>query len=272
MAHDPTAPLTICGSLSRYPVSLGRAMHLAGYEALGLAYTYVPFACRDVAGALAGIRALSIRGVGVSMPFKLDVLPHLDALDDYARRIGAVNTIVNDDGKLTGFNTDAIGARRALEEVTSLAGKRTLVLGAGGAARAVCVALADAGARLVIANRSRERAEELATLTGATARDEEEASRAADYDVVVNATSVGMKDVDARSPIPTEALRAGQVVMDIVYKPLETALVVAARGRGATVVRGERMLLFQAMEQFRLYTGREAPRGAMEGALLGVIS
>ena len=148
-----TPAVTICGSLSLHPVSLGRAMHEAGYRALSLPWMYAPFACRDVAGALAGVRALSIRGVGVSMPFKLDVLPHLDALSPLAARIGAVNTIVNDAGTLTGHNTDAIGARRALEEVTALAGKRVLLLGAGGAARAVAVAIAEAGAVLVIANR-----------------------------------------------------------------------------------------------------------------------
>src|ERR1700688_4199915 len=112
-----SAPVTLCGSLSLHPVSTGAAMHLAGYRALGLAFTYVPFKVTDLAGALTGMRALGIRGFGVSMPFKQDVVPLLDALDPLAARIGAVNTVVNDGGRLTGYNTDALGAVRALEEV-----------------------------------------------------------------------------------------------------------------------------------------------------------
>jgi shikimate dehydrogenase len=263
--------ITICGSLSLYPISLGRTMHEAGYRALGLPWMYAPFACRDVPGAITGIRALSIRGVGVSMPYKLEVIPFLDALSPYAERIGAVNTIVNDDGRLTGHNTDAIGARQALEEAITLKDRRVLLLGAGGAARAVAVSLADAGTKLVISNRDLGKAEALAAHVGATARDASEAERAADYEIIVNASSRGMTDVDPTSPIPATALRAGQVVMDIVYKPLETVLLSDARVASATAIGGARMLLFQAMEQFRLYTGKEPPRAAMEGALLDAL-
>lgn len=259
--------LTLCGSLSLHPVSLGAAMHLAGYRALGLAFTYVPFAVRDLAGAVAGMRALGIRGCGVSMPYKLEVMPLLDAIDDVAAKIGAVNTIVNDDGRLTGHNSDWIGAVRALEEARPLAGARALLLGAGGAARAVAFGLAERGARTTIANRDVAKAEALARETGATAASLDEVARAGDYDVVVNATSVGMAEIDPRSPVPEEALAAGQVVMDIVYKPIETALVAAARRRGAHAIHGGRMLLYQAARQFELYTGREAPLAAMDEAL-----
>jgi shikimate dehydrogenase len=259
--------LLICGSMSRFPVGLGRAMHEAGYRALGLDAVYVPFACRDVAGALAGMRALGIRGLGVSMPFKLEVLPLLDDLSPDARRIGAVNTIVQEGGALTGHNTDASGALAALLEQGLVEGRRALLLGAGGAARAVGVALAGAGVRLAICNRSADRAAELASLLGAEAAPADEVTRAGRYDLVINASSRGMADVDPSSPVPEGALRAGQLVMDIVYKPIETALVRQARAAGARVVSGERMLLHQAMGQFRLYTGQEAPREAMEEAL-----
>src|ERR1700735_3464792 len=110
--------VTLCASFSAHPVSTGGAMPLAGCRALGRPFTYVPFKVRDLAGAVTGMRALGIRGAGVSMPFKQEVMPLLDAIDPAAASIGAVNTIVNDDGKLTGHNTDAIGAARALEEVT----------------------------------------------------------------------------------------------------------------------------------------------------------
>src|SRR5688500_12661004 len=109
--------LTLCGSISLHPVSLGAAMHLAGYAALGLSYTYVPFGVTDLAGAIAAMRVLGIRGLGISMPYKQSVIELLDDLDPVAAKIGAVNTVVNDEGRLSGYNTDCVGALRALEEV-----------------------------------------------------------------------------------------------------------------------------------------------------------
>jgi shikimate dehydrogenase len=263
--------LTLCGSLSLHPVSLGAAMHNEGYRALGLPFTYVPFKVEDPKGALTGMRALGIRGFGVSMPFKQAVLPLLDALDPLAARIGAVNTIVNDAGHLTGHNTDASGAIRALSEVHDVAGARLLLLGAGGAARAIAFAASDRGAVVTIANRDRGKAEALARATGARAAGLDEAARALDYAIVVNATSAGMAEVDPRSPLPFDALREGLVVMDIVYKPIETELLREARRRGAKTIHGGRMLLHQAAGQFELYTGAPAPLEAMEAALLAQI-
>ena len=235
-------------------------MHLAGYRALGLAFTYVPFAVTDLEGAIRGMRALGVRGLGISMPYKQSVIPLLDALDPLAARIGAVNTVVNDAGRLTGHNTDCAGAIRALGPV---AGSRVLLLGAGGAARAVAHGLVEAGADLAIANRDPAKAEALAAAAGGRAAPWSEVERAGAYDVVVNATSVGMREVAAGSPVPETAIRAGQRVMDIVYKPIETALVLAARRRGAEAIDGSRMLLHQAAKQFELYTGEVAPIDAM---------
>ncbi len=268
-APSPAARLTLCGSISLYPVSLGSSMHLAGYRALGLPFTYVPFRVTDLAGALTGMRALGIRGMGVSMPYKQEIMPLLDAIDPQAERIGAVNTVVRgEDGRLTGYNTDAVGAVRAIEEARSLAGARVLLLGAGGAARAIAHGVAGAGAKLVLANRTREKAEEIARgLEGAAVRGIDEALAAADWDVLVNATSKGMREVDPQSPVPEEAIRPGTVVMDIVYKPIETELVKAAERRGARAIHGGRMLLHQAARQFELYTGVAAPLEAMDAAL-----
>ena len=263
-----SAVLTLCGSMSLHPVSLGAAMHLAGYRALGLSFTYVPFRVTDVRGALVGMRALGVRGLGVSMPYKQDVMPFLDELDPLARRIGAVNTVVNEGGVLTGYNTDCVGAVRALEEVRPARGARILVLGAGGAGRAVAFGLVDAGAEVVLANRDIDKAKQIAAELSCSVTNLDEACRSAgSYDVVVNATSVGMREVDASSPVPEEALVAGQVVMDIVYKPIKTALVRAASRRSCRVIHGGRMLLHQAGRQFELYTGRAAPLGAMDEAL-----
>jgi shikimate dehydrogenase len=259
--------ITLCGSLSRHAVPLGAAMHNAGYRALGLGFTYVPFETHDLRGALAGMRALGIRGFGVSMPFKLEIMPLLDAVDELAAKIGAVNTVVNDDGRLTGHNTDWCGAARALAEATQLGGTRVLVLGAGGAGRAVAYGLARAGAAVTVCNRSDERGRRLADEVGCASRPWAAREALDDVDALVNATSQGMEDVDPRSPVAAGALRPGLTVMDIVYKPLETALVAAARSRGAVVVHGGRMLLHQAARQFELYTGRPAPLPAMDAAL-----
>ncbi|WP_420854396.1 shikimate dehydrogenase [Sorangium cellulosum] len=261
--------LTLCGSISRHPVSTGAAMHLAGYRALGLDFTYIPFSVTDVEGATRGMRALGIRGLGVSMPYKQAVIPLLDEIDPVAARIGAVNTIVNDEGRLKGYNTDWIGAVRALEEVAQLGGARVLLLGAGGAARAVAFGLAERGASVTVANRDLDKARQLAAAIGGAAAPLDREAFSADHDVLVNATSRGMADVDPRSPVPEEALREDLLVMDIVYKPMLTELVEAARRRGATAVHGGRMLLHQAAEQFRLYTGREPPLAAMDEALRG---
>jgi len=254
-------------------------MHEAGYRALGLPFTYVPFEVRDLAGALAGMRSLGIRGFGVSQPFKQAVIPLLDALDPIAEQIGAVNTIVGSNGRLVGHNTDWIGAVRALEETGALSGTSVLLLGAGGAARAIAFGLRERGARVTIANRTFDKAAALAAATGARAATWDETNRLGDYDVVLNATTLGQEGVHERaSAIPLDdasfphgSIRAGQIVMDIVYKPLQTPLLAAARSRGAIAVHGGRMLLHQASAQFELYTSHPAPREAMDEALRAAI-
>jgi shikimate dehydrogenase len=260
-------PIVLCGSLSTWAVTLGAAMHEAGYAACGLRWRYVPFEVGDLRGALSGMRALGIRGLGVSMPFKLDVMPLLDAIDPLAARVGAVNTIVNDDGVLTGFNTDGTGAARALKEQLRIDGARALVLGGGGAARAVAHGLSDGGAHVTCCNRTATKAAAIAAAVGGTQRDWSGRHRLDDIDVVVNATSLGMTDVDPTSPIDSAALTPAHVVMDIVYKPLATELLQGACARGAVTIDGGRMLLHQAARQFELYTGRDAPLDAMDAAL-----
>lgn len=262
---------TLCGSLSLHPVSLGAAMHRAGYAALGLDFAYVPFAVRDLGGAMAGMRALGIRGFGVSMPYKLDVIPLLDRLTPLAEAIGAVNTVVNEDGQLVGHNTDAHGAVRALQELGELGGARALVYGAGGAARAVAFGLCEAGARVGLANRTQARARtlqaSLAERFGADRVELVDLERDGDWTVLVNASSAGMEGYGSASPFPSGWLRPGRNVLDAVYKPVRTELVVAAERAGAAVVHGARMLLHQAAGQFELYTRTAAPLAAMDAAL-----
>ncbi len=150
----------LCGSFAGRASQVGVRVHNAAYRALGLNYTYVAFSIRDAHSAVAAMRALSMRGCAITMPFKETVLPLLDRLDPHAAAIGAVNTIVNDDDILTGYNTDWLAARQALEEVTALDGKVAAVLGAGGASRAVCYALSSRGCTVHVFNRTVARAEE----------------------------------------------------------------------------------------------------------------
>jgi shikimate dehydrogenase len=246
-------------------------MHEAGYRALGLPFTYVPFELRDahdLPGATQGMRALGIRGFGVSQPFKQAVMPLLDSLDPVAAQIGAVNTIVNSGSRLVGHNTDWSGAVRALEETRSVAQARVLLLGAGGAARAIAFGLAKSRADVTLANRTRAKAASLAQETGAKVAPWD-ALRMGDYEIVINATTLGQdrQDNEDAAPPSCDSLRPGQLVMDIVYKPLATKLLAEARARGAEVVHGGRMLLHQAAAQFELYTGRPAPLAAMDEAL-----
>jgi len=260
--------VTLCGSLSLHASPLGVAMHEAGYRALDLDWRYVPFEITPTTleAAVGAMRVLGIRGLGISMPFKQQLLPLLDRIDPLAAAIGAVNTVVNEDGELTGHNTDAFGAARALEEVVPLRGKTVLLLGAGGAARAVGFGLQEAGASVRLSNRTDTKAEALAEHLGVGAVPwANRAEAAATADVVVNATSAGMVEVDPAPPLPRAALRPELVVMDIVYKPLRTALLEAASA--CRTVHGGRMLLHQAARQFELYTGQPAPLSRMDEAL-----
>jgi shikimate dehydrogenase len=259
--------ITLCGSFSLHPVGTGAAMHQAGYAALGLPFVYVPFKVVDLAASVAAARTLGIRGIGISMPFKIDIMPMLDDIETVAREIGAVNTVVNEGGRLVGHNTDHEGAMRALEEVTTLRDRNVLLLGAGGAARAIAFGLRGRGARVVIANRDRHKADLIAQATGASSAGAEGLSETSSYDVIVNATSLGMSDVDPRSPLEPSAIHRGQVVMDIVYKPIETQLLSIAKNAGATAIHGGRMLLHQAARQFELYTNVTAPLDVMDSAL-----
>lgn len=262
----------LCGSISARPSPLGTAMHNAGYRALDLPFVYVAFPTDNPRQAVLAMRYLSIRGFGVSMPHKIAVMPHLDAIDETAARIGAVNTIVNDEGHLTGYNTDWVGAVRALEELVELAGKRSIVIGAGGAARAIVYGLVERGSRVTIFNRTAERGAALAQDFGATfGGGPADLASAGEYDVLVNATSVGFHAPE-ESVVPASLLRPGSAVLDAVFLPPQTKLIRDAQARGCTAVPGTRMLVHQALVQFELYTGETAPLEAMEEALLATIS
>ena len=247
--------------------SLSPHMHRAAYGQMGLDADYVAFCVTDLKAAMSGIRGLDIRGVSVTLPFKTDVIPFLDEIDDTARRIGAVNTILNNDGRLTGFNTDAAGLMRDLKEVMPLAGKRVAVLGAGGAARSAVFGAQREGADVIIVNRTEEKGLNLAFECDGTFQPLSEISRV-EADVLINTTSVGMAPAVGQSPVPADILARFPWVVDIIYNPLETQLLRDAAATGCRVRNGVGMFVHQGAEQIRLWTGQEPPVETMRQAVL----
>jgi shikimate dehydrogenase len=262
-----TAATALCG-IALHPAGHTRspALHNAAFDAMGIDARYLAFdvAPGDLAAAIAGMRGLGLRQLAISLPHKEAVIPLLDRVDETARRIGAVNTVTRRERELEGSNTDWIGAVRALERHAKLAGCRAVVLGAGGSARAVTFGLLARGASVTLLNRSPARAEALARELGAQGAGPLEALAGTPCDVLVQTTSVGLRS-DA-SPVAAEALPRGALVMDAVYDPPETRLLREARLRGARTVGGKWMLVEQAAEQIRLWTGREPPTDVMARA------
>jgi shikimate dehydrogenase len=251
--------------------SLSPALHNAAFAALGLDWVYLAFEVPAGAAAVAveGMRALGIDGLNVTMPHKADVAAAVDRLSSVAERLGAVNTVVRRGGVLVGESTDGAGFLDALraDEGFDPAGKRCVVVGAGGAARAVVLALADAGAEVVVVGRTPERVAACAALGGRVGA----AAEAGDADLVVNATPVGMGD-DPGLPLDPALLGRGQLVVDLVYHPVHTALLTEARARGAVAVNGLGMLIHQAAHAFRLWTGEDPPLEVMSAAALRALS
>ncbi|GAH82415.1 unnamed protein product, partial [marine sediment metagenome] len=228
-------------------------------------YAYITLRASEIERAIETIRARDIRGASVTTPHKVTALKSLDRLDPTAKAIGAVNTIVNDNGVLTGYNTDGEGALKALKEVTDLGGKRVVLVGSGGAALAIAAALKENGAKLVILNRDEAKARQLADKVGAEdAGVLSKISLVTKADILINATTVGMSPETKETIVPQEFLHDHLTVFDIVYNPKETRLITEARARGCAVVYGYKMLLYQAARQFELFTGRPAPLEVME--------
>jgi len=248
--------------------SLSPLIHNAGYQALGINYLYVPFQVKDIKRVIEGIRGLNIRGASITMPHKANVMEYLDEIDEVAKKIGAVNTIVNNNGVLRGYNTDCDGALKALEEVTALAGKKAVLIGAGGVGSAIALGLKRGGAKLVILNRTEEKAKRLAEMFDAEdSGGLKKLAEISSADILINATSVGMWSKTNQSLVPKKLLHNRLTVFDTVYNPKETKLLTEARERGCAIVYGYRMFLYQAAVQFELFTGHQAPLVAMESAL-----
>jgi shikimate dehydrogenase len=243
-------------------------IHNGAFKRLGWNAVYLAFEIKNLEEALRGIRGLGVRGVSVTHPFKTEVIPFLDKVEKLAKKIGAVNTIVHREGRLIGYNTDCDGALEALEEKMDLRGKRVVLLGAGGAARAIGFGLKERDGQLIITNRSRDRGEALSrelkchfipmsSLFKMKAGELE-------ADVVINATSLGMVPRERETPIPKKLLRKGMMVMDIVYEPLQTKLLREAKEKGCLTINGLEMLVQQGVAQFMIWTGKRPEIGKIK--------
>lgn len=242
--------------------SLSPTMHNAAFSAKGINAVYLAFETEDLEGAVRGLKALNIKGASITIPFKSQIIPYLDEIDPLASRIGAINTIVNRDRRLMGFNTDASGALRALEERIALSGKSCLIIGAGGAARAIGTALKEKGVNISIANRSPDRGNSLAASLECPFVQLKDLGDTK-TDLMIQTTPVGMyPDVDL-CPIPEHMLKKGSVVMDVIYNPIETKLLKLAKRNGCHTINGIHMFVFQGSEQFRMWTGLDPPIDVM---------
>jgi shikimate dehydrogenase len=249
-----------------YPLghTLSPSIHRAAIEKLGLDLSYgaVETSPEGLAAFLDALRGPTWLGCNVTVPHKQAVLPALVELSEGARAIGAVNTIVNQQGSLTGYNTDADGFLADLQEhFGQMDGRRVLVLGAGGAARAVCCALAGIAEHVWILNRSRERAEELVRSLGGLPLQLGEARSLKESELIVNCTSAGLHE--GESPIPDELVPEGAMLYDLIYNPPVTRLMRVVMDRGGRAVNGLGMLVRQAAAAFHIWTGLEPPLDVM---------
>ena len=251
--------MTLCISLSARPSNNGTRFHNHLYEQLGLNWIYKAFAPTDLAQAIAGVRGLGIRGCAVSMPYKEDVIALVDVMDPSAKAIDSVNTIVNDAGRLTAYNTDYTAIEQLLARNAVPTGYTVWLQGSGGMAKATAAALRDAGFRdVTVIARNEAAGRALAELYGFSWRAEVPVAAAdGTAQMLINVTPIGMAGgPDAGSlSFPQEAIDAAEVVFDVVALPAETPLIKAGRAAGKTVITGAEVATIQALEQFVLYTG-----------------
>jgi len=251
--------------------SLSPVMHNRAFSHVGFNGVYVAFQVKNVAGAVTGIKALGIKGASITIPHKVTIMPHLDHIDDGAAKIGAVNTVQNRDGVLYGFNSDGLGAVRALMDKTSIKDKTVWIIGAGGTARAIGFGIIDEGGRVTIINRTVKKGEQLAKDLGADFKPLSKNIRL-NCQVLINTTSVGMTPHVDETPVSAPQMEEGMVVMDAVYNPIKTRLLREAEAAGCITIDGTNMFIYQGAFQFELWTGVAAPVEEMRQAVLESIA
>ena len=263
-----------------YPVknSLSPVIQNIAFRSVGMNSVYLAFEVEPgkLAAAISGLAAIGVVGLNVTIPFKVACIKYMDFIDEYSTQVGAVNTIHFKEGKLYGYNTDGEGFITSLKNNgIDTKGMCALILGAGGAARSVAISLARSGVReIFIANRTRKNSEKIKHLINENfnAVNVTAASEFKDYykyaqraDIIINCTSIGMNSSDI--PVDSEVLKVSHIVFDLVYYPLETSLLKAARMKGAKTVSGIEMLVFQGAESFRIWTGINPPYNEMLNAV-----
>lgn len=277
LVHDggldiwPTASSCVVGVIGD-PIkhSLSPLLHNAAFRELGIDWVSIAFRVKksDALSALVGIRSMGIAGVSVTMPHKADVVPGLDRCSETAQALGAVNCVTNRDGELTGDSTDGIGFLKSLEHSAGFSpiGQKCMVIGAGGAGRAVALALSSGGAsEVVIVNRTKNHGQDLIQLLGSNAR-LGEVDEASEMDLVVNTTPIGMAETQCfkiKPLVSSDLIRSGQVVADLVYFPQMTSWLQECSARGAITVGGIGMLVYQAAAQLEIWLEHEPPIDAM---------
>ena len=256
----------LCISIAKRPGLYGTTVHNAGYQALGLNFFYKAFGTNDLEGAINGVRALGIRGCSVSMPFKEKVIPLLDELDILAKKSQAVNTIVNENGSLIGYNTDVVGIKQCLQPLKIQKKKKILLLGSGGISRAFLVALRNLKLNdIIITNRTLKKSQTLAKEFDTHFIKWSERNNF-NADMIINATSVGMSPNDNLMPISKNQIMNTEILMDVVASPTNTKLIKFAKKCKKFTISGPELSFYQACAQFKLYTRKKPPILAMKKA------
>lgn len=268
MINNGTKILGVMGEFAEN--SMSKYMHNAAFKENNLNFIYMPFKVRkeELEGFIKNFREFNFKGSSVTIPHKVDITEYIDGIDDTAEKIGAVNTLVNDNGKLSGYNTDYYGAVQALKEKTQLSNKKVLVIGAGGGARAVIYGLKKENAEITITNRTINNAESLAKEFNVNFDDIKNMEKLIENnEIIINTTGVGMNPNINESIIKENDFSEGKLVMDIVYKPTNTKLISLAKKANCNIITGDRMLIYQAIGQFKLWTGHEIGFKLMESSL-----
>ncbi|MBW2019373.1 MAG: shikimate dehydrogenase [Deltaproteobacteria bacterium] len=238
--------------------SMSPLMHNAAFRLLGIDAIYLPFEVKDLPSAVAGMRALQIRGASVTHPFKTRVLELIDEIDITAKKVGAVNTLVLEGDSIYGTNTDWAGAVRSIEGLLPIKNNHFVVVGAGGAARAVVYGITRKGGKVTVVNRTRDKGLALAETFDASFAPLVDIVKVSG-DCLINTTSVGMYPKVEETPVPQGVLSRYKAVVDIIYNPFKTRLLKEAESAGCMVANGLDMFIFQGVEQFKIWTGEEPP-------------
>jgi shikimate dehydrogenase len=264
----PSGSTSLYGILGN-PVahSMSPLMHNAAFRFLDIDAVYLPFEVQDLQGAVAGMKALAVKGASVTHPFKRQIFALIDEIDDTAEKIGAVNTLVFGTDGVRGTNTDWVGAVRCLEALLPIEDHKFVVIGAGGAARAVVFGVNNKGGEAIVVNRSEKKGRALAEEFDCpfVPLAELESARG---DCLVNTTPLGMYPKEGQMPVPKRVLGAYKAVADVIYNPLKTLLLREAEAAGCKVASGFEMFVFQGTEQFKIWTGKEPPVELMRNLVL----